>query len=106
MVKLLISRDRDMDLHENTKRSSSISRRAFLRAGGLGMFGLSLPTLFRAQASATGTGGAAARAKACILVYLDGGMSHIDTLDMKPSAPPEYRGEFTPIATTIPGVPI
>lgn len=40
------------------------------------------------------------------MVYLDGGMSHIDTLDMKPAAPAEYRGEFRPIASTIPGVPI
>jgi len=46
------------------------------------------------------------RAKACILVYLDGGMSHIDTFDMKPAAPAEYRGEFRPIATSLPNVSV
>ncbi len=94
-----------MDPQAKPACSFSTSRRGFLRAGGLGLFGLTWPALLHAQA-ASPPRGSQARAKACILVYLDGGMSHIDTLDMKPSAPAEYRGEFRPIATTIPGVPI
>jgi hypothetical protein len=87
--------------------AATTSRRGFLRAGGLGLFGLTWPALLQAQAGAVqGTSRPGARAKSCILVYLDGGMSHIDTLDMKPGAPAEYRGEFRPIATTLPGVPI
>ena len=46
------------------------------------------------------------RAKACLLIYLDGGPSAIDLLDLKPEAPAEIRGEFTPIATSLPGVQI
>ncbi|MFN4260732.1 MAG: DUF1501 domain-containing protein [Gemmataceae bacterium] len=79
--------------------SGPITRRELLRAGALGFFGLTWPNWLRAAARG-------AKAKACILVYLDGGMSHIDTLDMKPAAPAEYRGEFQPIATTIPGVQV
>ncbi len=94
-----------MDPFVKPINSTSISRRGFMQAGGLGVFGLTWPALLQAHArddaARRGT-----RAKACILVYLDGGMSHIDTLDMKPAAPAEYRGEFRPIASTIPGVPI
>lgn len=89
--------------------ATSKTRRGFLRAGGLGFFGLTWPALLRAQAAPQAKDAVArppARARSCILVYLDGGMSHIDTLDMKPSAPAEWRGEFKPIATTLPGVPI
>ena len=92
--------------HGNPVNPNAVTRRSLLRAGGLGILGLTWPDLLRAQASVTPRNGAPRRARACILVYLDGGMSHIDTLDMKPAAPAEYRGEFRPIATTIPGVPI
>jgi hypothetical protein len=62
-------------------------------AGGLG---LSLPQLLKADS-------AGKRQKSLIVVYLSGGISHIDTVDMKPSAPKEIRGEFNPIQTKIPG---
>src|SRR5688572_1649344 len=92
-------------------RSGGISRRSVLKAGALGAFGLTWPGLLRSQSAdssspAAQSGSGRARAKSVIFVYLDGGMSHIDTLDMKPAAAPEYRGEFQPIASTIPGVPI
>jgi hypothetical protein len=85
-----------------------IRRREVLKAGALGFFGLSWPGLLRAQGypSTEGTqagAGANVRAKACILIYLDGGMSHVDTFDMKPQAPVEYRGEFETIPTSVPG---
>ena len=81
-----------------------MTRRGLLRAGALGFFGLNWPGLLRSRANAASS--RPAKAKSCILVYLDGGMSHIDTFDMKPSAPAEFRGEFQPIATTLPGVMI
>lgn len=75
------------------------SRRSFLTLGGLAVGGLTLSGLLRLQASQP-----ARRHKAVIMVYLNGGPSHIDLYDPKPDAPKEYRGEFKPIATTVPGV--
>lgn len=87
-----------------------IRRRELLRAGGLSWFGLTLPemlsrleageTLEQRQLSTFG------RAKACILLFMWGGPAHQDTLDLKPHAPAEIRGEFSPIATNVPGIQI
>jgi hypothetical protein len=80
----------------------SVDRRTFLVAGGLSLFGLELAN--------AGVYGAAplspARkiAKSTILIWLSGGASHIDTWDMKPEAPVEYRGPFQPVATSAPGI--
>jgi hypothetical protein len=81
------------------------SRREVLRLGALGGLGLTLPDLARLRA-ATGPEAAAARHRhnACVFVFLFGGPSHIDLWDMKPEAPAEIRGEFRPIATTVPGL--
>jgi hypothetical protein len=76
---------------------AALDRRTFLVAGGVGFAGLSLPALVRAEPAANA-------AKSCILIWLSGGASHIDTWDMKPDAPAEYRGEFKPVATSAPGV--
>jgi len=64
--------------------------------------------LLRHRASATTTSGtpAATSQKAAIMIYLPGGPSHMDMYDLKPNAPVEYRGEFQPIATNVPGVQI
>ena len=78
-----------------------ISRRNFLRIGAFGA-GLSLADLFRLRAQA-GTGSAA---KSAIMIYLPGGPSHMDMYDLKPDAPKEFRGEFNPIHTNVPGVDI
>src|SRR5262245_29949048 len=80
------------------------SRRDFLRIGTLGVGGLALPDLFRwkAQAAISPT----SPESAVIMVYLPGGPSHIDMYDMKPDAPVEYRGEFRPIRTNVPGIDI
>src|SRR6185295_6707015 len=66
--------------------------------------GLALPELFRARAAvpAAHTG----RAKACILLFMGGGPPQMDTFDLKPDAPVGIRGEFDPIATTVPGLTI
>ena len=82
-----------------------ITRRELLRVGGLSTLGLSVPALARHRAMAEQGGPAAKnRANSCIFIFLFGGPSHIDLWDMKPSAPAEIRGEFKPIATTVPGV--
>ena len=78
-----------------------VSRRSFLRIGGLAMGGLSLPQLLRAEERAGG-----GSHKAVIMVYLSGGLSHQDTFDLKPDAPSEIRGEFRPIPTVVPGIEI
>lgn len=78
------------------------NRRRLLEVGTLGTLGLTLPELFAAQQIATGQHNPG-RAKACIFIFLWGGPSHLDTLDMKPEAPPEIRGEFQPIPTNVPG---
>src|SRR5262249_46910751 len=70
-------------------------RRSFLLAGGLSYFGLDL-----ASTAVAATPARAGRAKSTILIWLSGGASHIDTWDMKPDAPAEDRGPFTPIATS------
>lgn len=78
-----------------------ISRREFLRVGGLGLAGLTTADLLRHQALG---GIASGRPKSVIYVVLAGGPSHIDTWDPKPDAPAEYRGEFSSIPTRLPGV--
>jgi uncharacterized protein (DUF1501 family) len=82
-----------------------VPRRAFLKIGALG--GLTLADVLRLQAEQP-TDANAAQAnrgsrKSVILIFLEGGASHLDTYDLKPAAPAEYRGEFRPIATTVPG---
>jgi hypothetical protein len=79
-----------------------VSRRAFLQVGSLGALGFSLGDLLAARARAQAAPGG--RAKAVILLWLWGGPSHLDTFDMKPDAPAEYRGPFEPVATRVPGV--
>lgn len=77
-----------------------VSRRSFLQIGSLAVGGLTLPDILRAeQANGTTLGH-----KAVIMVYLSGGISHQDTVDLKPDAPKEIRGEFNPIETNVPGI--
>jgi hypothetical protein len=80
-----------------------ITRRELLQVGGISLFGLTLPRLLRAEAQVARTGQAAS-ADACILIFLNGGPSHLDMWDMKPAAPVEIRGEFRPIASSVPGI--
>lgn len=86
---------------------TGINRRDFLKIGGLSTLGLTLADFLRIKAQANPTGGAANRKNvSCILMWMQGGPSHIDTLDPKPDAPAEIRGEFGTIPTRIPGVRI
>ncbi len=90
-------------------RQRKPSRREALRAGALTLTGLGLPGLFQGRALAAGrTGGPAGfgRARRCILIFMWGGPSHLDTWDPKPEAPSEIRGSFASIETRTPGVRI
>jgi hypothetical protein len=80
-----------------------LDRRALLRVGGLGALGLTLPRVLAAESQLSA---AAARAKSCIVLWMGGGPSNIDTFDLKPEAPPEIRGEFSSIDTNLPGLRI
>src|SRR5262245_17459409 len=82
----------------------ALDRRAFLVASSVGFCGLSLPELVRANRPAPPLPPRRRVARSAILVWLSGGASHIDTWDMKPDAPVEYRGDFRPVATSAPGV--
>jgi len=83
-----------------------INRRDALRVGA-GAFGLTLESLLRRQAAATEKGIDNRRDDVSLIVlFLKGGLSTIDTLDMKPHAPSEFRGEFDPIATNVPGIEV
>jgi hypothetical protein len=79
-----------------------LSRRDFLKVGGLAMGGMSLPQLLAAEAQA----GIKSSHKAIIMVFLCGGPPHQDMFDLKPDAPSEIRGEFKPIPTNLDGVQI
>jgi hypothetical protein len=79
-----------------------IKRRDFLRVGAIGA-GLSLSGYLRLAAAGEVEG---AKAKSAIFINLTGGPSHMDTFDLKPNAPAEFRGQFNPIKTNVPGVEI
>src|SRR5262245_59317534 len=86
--------------------ANRLTRRGVLRAGALSLFGLGLPQLLTARAASGGGEASLGRAKSCILLFMWGGPAHQDTWDMKPDAPPEVRGEFSPISTNVPGIQI
>ena len=97
--------DRDVGL------AGAVSRREWLRVGGLPLLGLSLPALWqgrlRAESNAgAGNGPTFGRAKNVIYLFLAGGPSQYETFDPKPDAPAEIRGVFQPIATKVPGIEI
>jgi uncharacterized protein (DUF1501 family) len=77
------------------------TRREFLGAGLVGTLGFALSPAFQRLLAKEGP---ARRAKACVLVWLNGGPSHLDTFDLKPDAPDDVRGTFKPIDTAAPGV--
>jgi hypothetical protein len=93
-----------------SEKSRGISRRDALSIGGLSAFGLGLDQLIRADSgqpfSTRLQGFPVGRARSCIVIFLFGGPSQIDLFDMKPAAPLEFRGEFRPISTSVPGIDI
>ncbi|MFT5469842.1 MAG: hypothetical protein ACI8UO_004965 [Verrucomicrobiales bacterium] len=88
---------------QSTIMLQELSRRSSLKIGALGVGTLGLGSLMRLRAASEQP---KTRPKSVIMVYLPGGSSHIDMYDMKPDAPTEYRGEFRPISTNVPGMQI
>jgi len=89
-------------LGEKQRFCDGVTRRDFLKIGGLAMGGLTLPQLLAAEAQA----GVRSQHKAVIMVFLCGGPPHQDMFDLKPDAPAEIRGEFKPIKTNVSGLEI
>jgi len=86
---------------QNVQTRPVASRRRFLNVGALGVGGLTLADLLRAEAAQGNSSH-----KAVINIHLAGGPSHIDTFDLKPDAAREFRGEFNPVTTNVPGIDI
>ena len=89
-----------------SRMCDGVSRREFLRIGGLALGGMSMADIFRAEAAQRAVTGRSPSKKAIIMIFLSGGPPHQDMVDLKPDAPAEIRGEFKPIATTLPGVQV
>src|SRR6516225_3353450 len=93
-------------LDARQQSTARLSRRQLLQAGGIGALTIGLPgTVAASVETSRGLSGEAA-ARSCIFVLLCGGPSHIDTWDLKPSAPDEIRGPYRPIASAVPGMRI
>jgi hypothetical protein len=93
-----------LSIHGSKHRlCDGLVRRDFLKVGGLSVGGLTLADLLRYRAAAAP---ATTPRKSIIMVYLNGGPSHVDMYDLKPDAPVEYRGEFRPTRTNVPGFDI
>ncbi len=85
----------------NQRRCDGVARRDFLRVGALSAMGMTLPDLLRRRSWANTD---SPRAKNCILIWLDGGPSHLEMFDPKPDAPVEIRGPLKPISTSVAGI--
>jgi hypothetical protein len=93
--------------NHDARTCEGVTRRDWLRVGGLGAAGLMLPDLLHARAArpAPSCGkDSFGHARSCILCFLFGAPAHQDIWDLKPDAPAEYRGEFKPIASSVPGI--
>src|SRR5262245_59852228 len=84
-------------------RAASLSRRQMLKVGGLGLLGLTLPQLLRAEALKKGP---KAKAKSVIFLFQWGGPSHLDMFDMKPNAPEQIRGPHKAIPSNADGIQV
>lgn len=88
------------------RRCDGVTRRDFVHLGSLTALGLGLADLLHLRNSATANELVPHVARSCILIWLDGGPSHLETFDLKPDAPSEVRGPFQPISTAVPGTQI
>jgi uncharacterized protein (DUF1501 family) len=95
-----------VDTRHGTRHCDGLTRREMLRVGALGVAGLSLPNLLHLQAAAAASGGKPGKARSVVILFLNGGPSHLDMFDLKPDAPEEIRGTFRPIDTRVPGIRI
>jgi hypothetical protein len=83
-------------------RHPDISRRTALQAGAIGLLGLGTNHLSALRSAANGST-ARPTARACIYIFLSGGLAQHESFDLKPHAPAEIRGDFKPISTSVPG---
>jgi hypothetical protein len=92
---------------DNVRRCDNVTRRDALKLGVLSCLGFSVADLLRLQSAHAGIQAPKSKTpNSCILIWLDGGPSHLDTFDLKPDAPSEVRGDFRPIPTSVPGIQI
>jgi hypothetical protein len=94
-----------LDLGSTGRYCDGMSRRSFLQLGVAGMASVGLPQLLWARETSASHAGSA-KNTSVILIWLDGGPSHMDLYDLKPDAPAEYRGIWKPIRTRVPGFDI
>ncbi len=87
-------------------RHPVFTRRTALQAGAVGLLGLGMDHVAALRALAGSSGVRAPRARTCIYIFLSGGLSQLDSFDLKPDAPDTIRGEFKPMATRTPGIRI
>lgn len=93
--------------HTLARCAGPIKRRSFLQLGGLSVLGLGMGDFLRYQASAKAGGSAFVdRDTSVIFIWLPGGLPHMEFYDLKPDAPAEYRGDFRPIKTNVPGIEV
>lgn len=110
MIRLRILNDlpmtRGRTILKPHQHQTGCSRRELLQVGSSGLLGLGLPSLLAGRTQAAETSSAMRTPKSVVIVFLTRAPSHHDTFDMKLDAPAEIRGEFQPIATSIPGYQI
>lgn len=94
-----------IDAGSSGRYCDGLSRRSFVQLGVAGMAGVALPSVLRAK-SASAANIKSPKDTAAILIWLDGGPSHIDLYDLKPEAPSEVRGIWNPIPTNVPGIEV
>ena len=85
------------------ERTAELARRHLLQVGGLGLMGLSLPNLLSARELTAPKSSLTPKADHCVILFLNGGPSHLDMWDQKPDTADGIRGEFQPIPTSLPG---
>ena len=102
-----------LEARDGVRLCDGVTRREVLRAGGIGLGGLTLPGLFRLQqasaadkANAEGRGPKFGKAKSVILFCTNGGTAQMDSFDPKPDAPAEIKGPYKPTSTSVPGISI
>ncbi len=93
-----------LSMGKTARYCDGVSRRSFLQLGVAGMASVGFSDVLRAKAASSGQ--TSAKETAVILIWLDGGPGHMDTYDMKPEAPAEYRGIWSPIKTNVPGIEV
>ena len=92
-----------LDLVNSLGGNKKVNRRTMLSVGSICLGGLSLPQLFQLQAQA---GQTEKKNRAVIVLWVHGGPSHLETYDMKPDAPSDYKGDFKPVRSTVPGLDV